>query len=413
VIHRYATRCFAIAACAFSAHACTLTGDDFDPVAVSEPPAADCSASECPGAEGSSPAPPDDDALPEPGVGSDPPEGSESELPSLSGLQPAAPPPAPATGDTGADPAPAQPDPALPSDALVGWASVAGLGVETTTGGAAGATVLATTAAELADFAARTEPLRIEIAGSVELSLLDVSSNKTLLGRGSDAVLHGGIRLRGSAESAVSNVIIANLHVDAVSSGADGDAIQLHAAHHVWIDHCSLSDAADGLLDIVHASDFVTISFNRFFYTSAAPAPDHRFANLIGHSVDNATEDADHLNVTLHHNWWGEGVSQVALARFGDIHFFNNLFASAGNQSTLTAGKESRILVENNSFEGVTAPHAILPGSAASLFANDNLYLDTTGARDASGTAFVPTYDYALESAEYLASQLSAHAGPQ
>ncbi|HKO94409.1 MAG TPA: polysaccharide lyase family 1 protein, partial [Polyangiaceae bacterium] len=271
----------------------------------------------------------------------------------------------------------------------------------------------ATTAAELVDFAARSEPLRIEIAGSIELGLLDVHSNKTLIGRGSDAVLHGGIRLRGTAESAVSNVIITNLHIDAEGSGADGDGIQLYNAHHVWIDHVSVSDAPDGLIDIVHASDFVTLSYNRFFYTSTAPAPEHRFANLVGHSVDNAAEDAAHLNVTLHHNWWGEGVSQVALVRFGDMHFFNNLFASAGNQSTLTAGKESRVLLENNSFEGVVAPHAILPGSAASLFANANRYLDTTGARDASGTGFVPPYAYTPESVEQMVLQVRAHAGPR
>jgi len=357
--------------------------------------------------------PPLDDAAPQPDEGSDPPAIDESPLPNVSALQPAPPPSAPTDGDVAAEPAPAQPAPELPTDALLGWGSVAGLGVETTTGGAAGVTVLATSAAELADFAGRSEPLRIEIVGSIELGLLDVQSNKTLFGRGSGVVLRGGIRLRGSAESAVSNVIIANLHIDASSSGAEGDGIQLYNAHHVWIDHCSVSDAPDGLLDIVHASDFITVSFNRFFYTSAAPAPEHRFANLIGHSVDNAAEDANHLNVTLHHNWWGEGVSQASLVRFGDLHFFNNLFAISGNQSTLIAGKESRVLLENNAFVGVVAPHAILPGSSASLFANANHYLDTTGARDASGTAFAPAYAYTLESAEHLELQLGAHTGPQ
>ena len=413
MIHRGPTRLYAIAACSLSVHACTLTGADLDPLVVTEPARADCGASECSGAEASSAPPPLDDAEPRPGEGSDPPVIDESPSPNVSALQPAQPQPAPSGGDAGTEPAPAQPAPELPTDALVGWGSVAGLGVETTTGGAAGATVLATTAAELADFAGRTEPLRIEIAGSIELGLLDVQSNKTLFGRGSEAVLRGGIRLRGSAEGAVSNVIISQLNIDASSSGAEGDGIQLYNAHHVWIDHCSVSDAPDGLLDIVHASDFITISFNRFFYTSAAPAPEHRFANLIGHSVDNAAEDANHLNVTLHHNWWGEGVSQASLVRFGDLHFFNNVFASPGNQSTLIAGKESRVLVENNAFEGVAAPHAILPGSSASLFANANHYLETTGARDASGTAFAPAYSYTLESAEQLRLQLGAHAGPQ
>lgn len=51
-----------------------------------------------------------------------------------------------------------------------------------------------------------------------------------------------------------------------------GDVIALDLATNVWIDHCELSsiglvgskDDYDGLLDITHASDAVTVSWTKF-----------------------------------------------------------------------------------------------------------------------------------------------------
>lgn len=294
----------------------------------------------------------------------------------------------------------------------LGWAGVAGLGVAGTTGGGTAELVIAHSAAELSELAARPEPLLIGVAGSIELPLLSLTSNKTLLGLGGDATLHGGIRVRGLADAFVSNVIIRNLHVDATASDADGDAIELRYAHHVWIDHCEVTDAADGLVDIVHGSDFVTLSFNRFSYTADAPVPEHRFANLIGDSVTNGDEDARHLNVTLYDNHFGDGVLQASLARFGVVHYFNNYFASPRNQSVIVAGLSARLLVENNYFEGVAAPHALLRFSAARLTAPGNIYEATTGARDVTASSFVPAYAYELEPASSVRDSVLREAGP-
>lgn len=48
---------------------------------------------------------------------------------------------------------------------------------------------------------------------------------------------------------------------------ANGDAIGVQASSKVWIDHCDVSsslsegkDTFDGLIDITHASDLVTVS---------------------------------------------------------------------------------------------------------------------------------------------------------
>jgi pectate lyase len=316
-----------------------------------------------------------------------------------------------ASSDARASAAAAITPPALST--LVGWASLPGLGVETTTGGGGAPAVLARSAAQLVALAASPDPLTIAIAGTIELQELSLASNKTLIGLDRGATLAGGIAIRGTADAFVANVIIANLNIAAETSSVDGDGIQVHYAHHVWVDHCALSDAADGLLDIVHGSDFVTVSHTRFFYTQAAPDPAHRFAALVGDDLANGEEDRGHLNVTWHHDFWGEGVSRAVSGRFGSLHLFNNLFRSPGGASVLSAGFESSWLVENNEFEDVAEPHTILVGSGASLAATGNVYLAAAGDRDATATGFVPAYPYALDSPFELAASIEAEAGPR
>jgi pectate lyase len=296
---------------------------------------------------------------------------------------------------------------------LIGWASVSGLGVETTTGGGSSATVVVETAEDLLDVAARPEPAVIVIRGTLEVPRLELTSDKTLRGFDENATLRGGIAVRGGPDAFVSNVIIQNLNVHAQSSQVEANAIRIEYAHHVWIDHCAVRDAGNGLIDVVHGSDFVTISFTRLFYTDAAPNPDHHSANLIGHDVNNLLEDIGRLNVTFHHNLWGEGVREAALIRFGRVHVFGNQFASPGNESVLLAGALSQLRLENNHFRGVANPHAVVPDSLANLRATGNVYSETSGVREETGLAFEPQYAYELELAETLPAALPAVVGPQ
>ncbi|CAI9118753.1 OLC1v1020357C1 [Oldenlandia corymbosa var. corymbosa] len=43
-----------------------------------------------------------------------------------------------------------------------------------------------------------------------------------------------------------------------------GDAVNIKNSSHIWIDHCYLSNCTDGLIDVNHASNNVTISNSRF-----------------------------------------------------------------------------------------------------------------------------------------------------
>jgi pectate lyase len=344
-----------------------------------------------------------------PGPGADP----SGTNPPVAGPPPAAlDPPQPA-----AEPAePADPETEVPLDpdlTLIGWAAVAGLGTSTTTGGAAGQTVTATTAEELADFASRPEPLTILVAGTLRLARVQVASDKTLRGVGPSPRIEGGLRIRGREDDFVRNVIVQNLTILASFSDVEGDGIQIHYAHHVWVDHCDVQDAPDGNLDIVHGSDFVTVSFSRFSYGPAASS--ERLSTQIGHS-DSASaseEDTGHLRVTLHHDFWDAGVvGSMPSARFGDVHVFNNYYASADAETAITAALGSRLLVEDNYFESVPTPFRIDGGTAPEpeLRAVANV-VPAGAATLEAGNAFVPPYEYVPDAADGVPARVRSAAG--
>ena len=112
-----------------------------------------------------------------------------------------------------------------------------------TIGGAAGQIVTAHTEEELIAYASSPAPLVIRICGTLRAPVVRVASHKTLLGVGSGATLEGGLLVGGESEY-VRNVVVKNLRVNAASSHVSLEAVRLSRAHHVWIDHCELLDAA-------------------------------------------------------------------------------------------------------------------------------------------------------------------------
>jgi pectate lyase len=308
-------------------------------------------------------------------------------------------------------------DPAAPTGepVLVGWAGQPGDGVPSTTGGSGGPVVTATSATELLEYAMREGPLTIQVQGTFSVPRLQVTSDKTLVGMDARATLEGGVRIRGKADEFVSNVIVRNLRIHGAASDVDGDAVQIHYAHHVWIDHCELWDAPDGELDIVHASNWITVSFTKFWYSDSAPDPEHRFANLVGHTDDN-DEDEGRLKVTFHHNWWGPGViERMPRVRHGEVHVFNNYYSARGNNYAVGAGFQARLLIEGNHFDGVADPHRFYDDEpTAQIVAHDNLYTETSGTQDSGqGGAFAPPYAYRLDETTTVRDLVMREAGPR
>ncbi len=100
----------------------------------------------------------------------------------------------------------------------------------------------------------------------------------------------------------------------------------------------------DGQLDITNASDLVTVSWNRFL--------NHEKVMLIG-SSDSANADRGKLNVTIHHNLFGDRGQRGPRVRFGKVHMYNNYYKldmTPQYQYAWGVGKESWIYAENNFF---------------------------------------------------------------
>jgi pectate lyase len=133
----------------------------------------------------------------------------------------------------------------------------------------------------------------------------------------------------------------------------NGDAIGIQASTNVWVDHCDLSsdrdhdkDYYDGILDITHASDFITVS-NTYLH-------DHWKASLVGHSDNNGAEDTGHLRVTYHNNYWYNINSRMPSYRFGTGHIYNSYFANCNDGINTRDG--AQLLVQSNAFSGISKP---------------------------------------------------------
>lgn len=266
--------------------------------------------------------------------------------------------------------------------ATIGYATTNG----GTTGGAGGTTVTVSTQADLQTALSGDDPAIVIIDGAISgADKIRVGSNKTILGKDSNAKLTGiGLYIKG-----VKNVIVRNLSISKVVN-ANGDAIGIDSSTNIWVDHCDLAsdmdngkDFYDGLLDITHASDFVTVSNTHLH--------DHFKASLVGHSDSNAAEDQGTLHVTYANNYWSNINSRGPSFRFGTGHIFNSYYENVADGINTRLG--AQLLVESNVFSGSKKPlYATDQGFAV---AKDN---DFGGAADTApeGTSTTVPYQYTL-----------------
>jgi pectate lyase len=293
---------------------------------------------------------------------------------------------------------------ALAANSVDGYATVGG----STTGGAGGTTVTVTSVSALTTAAASSTTETILVNGSFTCSAeIKVTSNKTIQGVGSSSGLTGcGLGIKG-----INNVIVRNMKIAKVpATVGNGDAIHVEKSTHIWVDHNDLSsdtthgtDYYDGLLDITHAADYVTVSWNYFH--------DHIKCSLIGHSDSNAAEDTGHLRVTYHHNYFKNCDQRLPSLRFGTGHVYNNYYvtASTGVHSRMGA----QMLVQNNVFSGVATPIETTKDSSVDGFVNQsgNDFGGGTNLITQTGTFTTPPYSYSLTATSSVASTVSAGAG--
>lgn len=220
-----------------------------------------------------------------------------------------------------------------------------------TTGGGDGPVVAVTSLAPngpgtLRELAAGTDARTVvfAVSGTIRLeSEIVVGSNVTIDGRGAAIDIVGaGLELDGSQ-----NVIIRNLRIhDGPDDDSNADALAvLNGSRNVWIDHVSLSEFPDGLLDVTQGSTDVTLSWNHLH--------DHGKAMLLGDA--NRSGAADLVDITVHHNFYEHTGERNPLMRHGQITVMNNVLRNWGYDADSGYGMRSdcggHAWIENNEFD--------------------------------------------------------------
>ncbi|XP_042435597.1 probable pectate lyase 20 isoform X2 [Zingiber officinale] len=208
------------------------------------------------------------------------------------------------------------------------------------------------------------EPLWIVFKRDMVITLseeLIMNSFKTIDGRGANVHIANGACI---TIQFVTNIIIHGLHIhDCKPTGnamvrsspshygwrtmADGDGVSIFGASHIWVDHNSLSNCADGLIDAIMGSTAITISNNYFTH--------HNEVMLLGHSDSYVKDKA--MQVTIAYNHFGEGLIQrMPRCRHGYFHVVNNdythweMYAIGGSADPTINSQANRYLAPTNAF---------------------------------------------------------------
>ncbi|KAJ4913100.1 putative pectate lyase 18 [Raphanus sativus] len=138
------------------------------------------------------------------------------------------------------------------------------------------------------------EPLWIIFQRDMTIHLkeeLIMNSFKTIDGRGASVHIAGGPCI---TIQYVTNIIIHGIHIHDCKPGgnamvrssprhygwrtmSDGDGVSIFGGSHVWVDHCSLSNCDDGLIDAIMGSTAITLSNNYMTH--------HDKVMLLGHRL--------------------------------------------------------------------------------------------------------------------------------
>ncbi|KAH7550347.1 hypothetical protein ACOSP7_024393 [Xanthoceras sorbifolium] len=205
-------------------------------------------------------------------------------------------------------------------------------------------------------------PLWIIFARDMVIRLSEellVTSHKTIDGRGFNIHIYEGAQI---SLQYVKNVIIHGLRIHSSKAGnggmirdstthyglrtrSDGDGISIYGSSNIWIDHVSMSNCMDGLIDVVQGSTAITISNCHF--------TNHNEVMLFGAS-DGYSQDQI-MQVTVAFNHFGQGlVQRMPRCRWGFVHVVNNdythwkMYAIGGSQHPTILSQGNRFIAPPN-----------------------------------------------------------------
>uniref|UniRef100_A0ACD5YQ52 Uncharacterized protein n=1 Tax=Avena sativa TaxID=4498 RepID=A0ACD5YQ52_AVESA len=205
------------------------------------------------------------------------------------------------------------------------------------------------------------EPLWIIFARDMVITTtqeLVIQRDKTIDGRGAQVHIIDG----GGLTVNQHNVIIHNLHVReikrkdggdiAVSPNhftkrtfSDGDGVSIFNATNVWVDHLSMSQCQDGLVDVVATATAVTVS--------NCHLTNHNDVMLFG--ANDTTPEDKVMQVTVAFNHFGRGlVQRMPRCRYGFFHVVNNdythwlMYAIGGSSEPTIISQGNRYIAPPN-----------------------------------------------------------------
>ncbi|PHU15462.1 putative pectate lyase 7 [Capsicum chinense] len=188
---------------------------------------------------------------------------------------------------------------------------------------------------------------------------LIMTSDKTIDARGQQVHICNGA---GLMLQYIHNVIIHGLRIHDIKAGngglirdsinhygyrsrSDGDGISIFGSTNIWIDHVSMSNCDDGLIDAVQASTAITISNCHFTH--------HNDVMLFGASGSYSQDSI--LQITLAFNHFGQGLIQrMPRVRWGFVHAVNNdythwqMYAIGGSQQPTILSQGNRFIAPPN-----------------------------------------------------------------
>ena len=300
--------------------------------------------------------------------------------------------------------------------AVDGFASVNG----GTTGGAGGATVTVTNGADFLTYVEEEDtPYIIQVAGTLELADADggrvrIQSNKTIVGIGDNPTIIGSLGFKNGC----SNIIIDGLTISCpkdYTSEEDGISVKDRITN-AFITRCTIFDCYDGCLDIARQSDWVTVSWCKFYFNGNNG--NNNRVSLIGNTDSSGDEGT--LHVTLHHNWFSKDCMQrIPSVRYGRVHIYNNYYDCQNDDMIYCVWSriQAECLIENNYFKEVNNPYVNNRDGApvdewGKISASGNIIDNCTGdVHDGTDTVFDPPYEYTMDDANFVPAFVQYSAG--
>ena len=181
----------------------------------------------------------------------------------------------------------------------------------------------------------------IQIKGASEYSDLPI----TVEGVGNDAVIHGfGFLIRNSTDVELRNFAIMDCLDDCVSMDTSNSHIWVHNLDFFYGQAGSDSDQkkGDGTVDLKGDSQYITISYNRFW--------DSGKSSLCGMKSETGPN-----YITYHHNWFDHSDSRHPRIRTMSVHVYNNYFDGNAKYGVGTT-MGSSCFVESNYFRNCKYP---------------------------------------------------------